>query len=121
MLNIVKRIVHAIMPKRCIESAEWVRGSLQCSCGAILALRYRMNHKLHTYIYPEFRSYRNEIMAKHYAIKSGDGVIGECCFDDFSTFMREGWRMMDSVTSSEETMEQNFKEDISLGESISEG
>lgn len=103
-----KRILHLIFPGLCVREARWVRGSLCCPCGDILALRYQYDGITRVFIYPTFRKYEKQISN----ISVGDGVIGAVCFDDFCDFMLDfKFKSSNTFPDYDETND-DFQEDI---------
>lgn len=84
-----KTITHALWPSKCVKEAVWVRGSLQCPCGNVVALRYSFDGATKLYVYPEFDKYRKEIIASQTTISDKGELVGAVCFDEFSDFMQE--------------------------------
>lgn len=103
------RIIHALLPSLCVKNAKWVRGSLVCSCGEILALRYRFDNNDRVFIYPPFRKYQQQILDIPFG--SGEEVIGAVCFDDFSVFMRELKLTPMSTYPTEDEMSDEIQEE----------
>ena len=81
-----KSIIHTLQPNRCVKEAHWERGSLNCPCGNILALRYEMDGVSKVFIYPEYRKYEQEIIESQQDLLS-DNVLGTVSFQEFSDFM----------------------------------
>lgn len=108
-----RSIIHTLFPQKCVENARWSRGSLICSCGEILALRYIFDGAVRVFIYPPFRKYEKQIL--NISPMSGSEVIGTVCFDDFSAFMQDlKFTPMDTHPSEDE-INENIQEDTYIG------
>ena len=106
----IKRILHLLFPRLCVQEARWSRGSLCCPCGDILALRYRHDNITRVFIYPTFRKYEKQILD----IPVGDGseVIGAISFDDFCDFMLDLKIRPLNTYPDDNEMNEEIQEDI---------
>lgn len=108
-----KRMMHMFMPSRCVKEAKWIRGSLYCPCGDILALRYKNGDTTGVYIYPQFRKYEKEIM--DIPVGDGEEVIGAVCFDDFCDFMLDLKMRPMNTRPDDIEMNDELQEDTYIG------
>lgn len=108
-----RSIIHTLFPQKCVENARWSRGSLICSCGEILALRYIFDGAVRVFIYPPFRKYEKQIL--NISPVNGNEVIGTVCFDDFSAFMEDLKKIpLSTYPLTNETDDEN-QEDTYIG------
>ena len=118
MITIFKSMIHTLRPCRCVKEARWERGSLNCPCGNILALRYEIDDVSRLFIYPEYQKFEQQIIQSQQGLLS-DNVLGTLSYHDFSVFMENFKLSLPTILEDDEELDEadeiENEEDTYLG------
>ena len=80
-------LFHTLFPGQCVRRAAWRNCVLRCTCGRVVALRYRFGGRIEVYVTPRFQSAREKILRKS-ALLPPEMAVGSVNFDDILEELR---------------------------------